>query len=98
MHHEVSSPALYQDLAHLMNAPPDRYRVLGDADMVAVISISSDDTAVDIQVVFEGLACEKIGSVLINDVVDCKSETGAPADCLSAMTVKSLVSGVTLGK
>jgi hypothetical protein len=47
---------------------------------------------------FEGLTCEKIGSVLVNDVVECKGEASAPADCLSAMTVKSLVSGVKFEK
>ena len=38
----------------------------------------------------EGLACEKIASVLVNDVMDCKIETGAVADCLGKMTLSSV--------
>lgn len=38
----------------------------------------------------DGLACDKIGSLLINDVVECKSDSGPVDDCLAGMTVKSL--------
>lgn len=38
----------------------------------------------------DDIACDKIGSFLINDVVDCKSETGGMENCLAGMTVKSL--------
>lgn len=38
----------------------------------------------------DSMACDKIGSFLINDVVECKSDTGPVDDCLSGMTVKSL--------
>jgi hypothetical protein len=40
----------------------------------------------------EGTACDKVGSLLINDVVDCKSETGPVNECLAGITVKSLTS------
>ena len=35
----------------------------------------------------EGLACEKISSVLVNDVLECKADTGVVADCLSKLSV-----------
>jgi hypothetical protein len=38
----------------------------------------------------EGLACEKIASILVNDVMDCKIETGPIADCLSKMNMSSV--------
>ena len=38
----------------------------------------------------DDIACDKIGSFLINDVVDCKSETGGMENCLAGTTVKSL--------
>ncbi len=38
----------------------------------------------------EGTACDKVGSLLINDIVECKSDTGPVADCLTGLTVKSL--------
>jgi hypothetical protein len=41
---------------------------------------------------FDSLPCDKIGSLLINDVVECKTDTGPVDDCLTGMTVKSLTS------
>lgn len=40
----------------------------------------------------DNMACDKIGSFLINDVVECKSDTGPVENCLAGMTVKSLTS------
>jgi len=36
-----------------------------------------------------GLACDAIGSVLVNDVLDCRSEAGAVADCIDRVETKS---------
>lgn len=47
---------------------------------------------------FDGLVCDKVGRVLVNEIVECKLETGAAGDCLSSLSVKSLVSGVALSK
>lgn len=38
----------------------------------------------------EGTACDKIGSLLINDVVECKAEAGPLGDCLKRLKVSSL--------
>lgn len=38
----------------------------------------------------EGTACDKIGSLLINDVVECKAETGPLDDCVKRLKVSSL--------
>ena len=45
----------------------------------------------------DGLACDKISSVLVNDVLDCKAEQGPVADCLAKMTLTS-VAGAPLTK
>ena len=45
----------------------------------------------------EGIACDKIGSFLINDVIDCKSDAGASDNCLQRLTTSSL-SNVKLSK
>lgn len=45
----------------------------------------------------ENLACDKISSVLVNDVMECKSEQGPVADCLARMTLTS-VAGAPLTK
>ena len=36
-----------------------------------------------------GLACDAIGSVLVNDVLDCRTEAGAVADCVDRVETKS---------
>jgi hypothetical protein len=45
----------------------------------------------------EGIACDKIGSFLINDVMDCKADSGAADNCLQRLTTSSL-SNVKLSK
>jgi hypothetical protein len=40
----------------------------------------------------DNIPCDKIGSFLINDVVECKAEAGPIENCLAGMTVKSLTS------
>ena len=36
-----------------------------------------------------GLACDAIGSVLVNDVLDCKTEAGPVADCIDRVQTRS---------
>jgi hypothetical protein len=38
----------------------------------------------------DNIACDKIGSFLINDIVECKAEAGPVENCLAGVTVKSL--------
>ena len=38
----------------------------------------------------EGTACDKIGSFLVHDVMECKADTGPVDKCLDAITLKSL--------
>lgn len=38
----------------------------------------------------EGLACDKIGQFLINDVIDCKTEEGAGQNCLQRLSTSTL--------
>lgn len=40
----------------------------------------------------DGQGCDKIGSFLINDVMECKTDTGAQVDCLQHLTTSSLTS------
>lgn len=45
----------------------------------------------------EGLACDKIASVLVNDVMECKADSGVIPDCLTKMSLSS-VAGAPLNK
>lgn len=38
----------------------------------------------------DNVACDKIGSFLINDIVECKTASGPVDDCFAGLTVKSL--------
>jgi hypothetical protein len=38
----------------------------------------------------EGTACDQVGSFLINDVMECKSDTGPVSDCLKDIGVSTL--------
>jgi hypothetical protein len=38
----------------------------------------------------DGLACDKIGSLLVNDVMECKSDAGAAENCLQNLTTSTL--------
>lgn len=38
----------------------------------------------------EGTPCDGVGSLLINDIVECKTDTGAADNCLAAMTLTSI--------
>jgi hypothetical protein len=38
----------------------------------------------------EGTPCDQVGSFLINDVMECKSESGTVADCLKGISVSTL--------
>jgi hypothetical protein len=38
----------------------------------------------------DGMACDKIGQFLINDVIDCKTETGGAQNCLQRLSTSSL--------
>lgn len=38
----------------------------------------------------DGVACDKVGSFLVNDIMDCKADNAAAEDCLSRLTLSSL--------
>jgi hypothetical protein len=38
----------------------------------------------------DNITCDKIGSFLINDIVECKNDAGPVENCLAGVTVKSL--------
>ncbi len=38
----------------------------------------------------DGTACDKIGSFLVHDVMECKTDSGPADKCLDAITLKSL--------
>jgi hypothetical protein len=38
----------------------------------------------------DGVACDKVGSFLVNDIMECKADNAAADDCLARLTLSSL--------
>jgi len=38
----------------------------------------------------DGVACDKVGSLLVNDIMECKVDNNAADDCLSRLALSSL--------
>ena len=60
---DVTSTALYEDLAHHMNHQTDHFRILGDADMTVVFTIKAPAKTVNVQLVFSELTCDGVALV-----------------------------------
>lgn len=46
----------------------------------------------------DGTTCDRIGTLLINDVLECKSDAGSSDNCLARMSVSSRAPNVQLSK
>jgi len=55
---QIDNENFFSGLADEMNASPDRFRILGDADMVAALVMRNDAGDFAVRLVFEGLRCE----------------------------------------
>lgn len=38
----------------------------------------------------DGIGCDKVGSLLVNDIMECKTDAGAADDCLARLELSSL--------
>jgi len=97
---DVADVALYGRLADLMNAEPERYRILGDADMVAVITLTEadPDACTDIQLVFAELACESAELVTEDDAALADFRLVGPRSAWEAMFDDILANGAASGE
>lgn len=95
---DPADPGLYRRLAAMMNASPDRFRVLGDADMVAVFTIVGAEGRTNIQLVFEALACDDVALVGDAEAVLADFALVGPADAWSAMFADIVANGHAEGE
>jgi len=63
--------------------------VIGRRFLVNIAPIKAQKRAVK-QFDLEGIACDQVGSLLVNDVTECKAASGEPGDCLGGLVLKSL--------
>ena len=60
---DIDNAPFFRALAAEMNASPDRFRVLGDADMVAAIVMRDEVSSFAVRVTFEGLDCVDVEQI-----------------------------------
>lgn len=59
----IDSPAFFSALAREMNAHPEHFAKLGDADMVASLVMRKPDGDFAVRIRFESLSCEGVDAV-----------------------------------
>ena len=109
----VADLTFYQRLAHLMNSHPEWYRVLGDADKVAVFTVTGSGPATDqagaddhaatagvanFQLVFEAMACEAVDQVSNAEAALADFRLVGPATAWSAMFDDIVANGQASGE
>lgn len=97
----ISTPAFYDSLAKEMNAHPERFRVLGDADMVAAIVLRGAGPAggdAAIRVAFEGLECAGADAIDLAEVGLADYFLDGPLDAWQAMFDDIRANGAATGR
>jgi hypothetical protein len=94
----IDTDDFFRDLADEMNAHPETFRVLGDADMVADLVMRRDSGDVAIRVTFEGLRCEAVQAVDPADVDQADFYLDGPYDAWRIMFDDILVNGSASGR
>lgn len=59
----IDTESFFTGLADEMNAHPERFRILGDADMVAALLMRRAEGDFAVRIRFEGLRCEGVDEV-----------------------------------
>lgn len=78
---DVTSAALYEDLARHMNHQSEHFRLLGDADMTVVFTVKAPAKTVHVQLVFNELTCDGVALVGVDEshLCDFRLEGGIDA-------------------
>ncbi|MEI8239297.1 MAG: hypothetical protein WCI22_07735 [Actinomycetota bacterium] len=65
---QIDNEKFFSNLADEMNASPDRFRALGEADMVvALLMRKADGADFAVRIVFESLTCEGVHEIPANE-------------------------------
>ena len=92
---DIDTTAFFEALAAEMNAHPERYQVLGDADMSAMVVMTSADRAFRVRIDFEMLECAGVTAVEAGDPADYRLE--GPLDAWQAMFDDIVANGRATG-
>ena len=64
----IDTDTFFAGLADEMNTHPDRFRLLGDADMTAALVMRKADGDFAVHIAFEGLRCEGVTEIRPDEV------------------------------
>ena len=92
---DIDTTAFFEALAAEMNAHPERYQVLGDADMSAMVVMTSADRAFRVRIDFEMLECAGVTEAEAGDPADYRLE--GPLDAWQAMFDDIVANGRATG-
>jgi hypothetical protein len=91
----IDSTEFFDALAKEMNAHPERYQVLGDADMSAMVVMRKNGTSFCARIDFEELHCAGVTEVEESDPADYRLD--GPLDAWQAMFDDIVANGRATG-
>jgi hypothetical protein len=94
----IDSASFFAGLADEMNASTDRFRILGDADMVAALVMRKADGDFAVRIRFEGLRCEGVDEVPADEAHLADFYLDGPIEMWSVMFDDILVNGTASGR
>lgn len=95
----IDNVAFFEAMATEMNDHPERFTVLGDADMVAVLVMHRPDgSAFVVELVFDGLRCEHVQTVTVEEARLADFRMEGPLDAWQAMFDDIRANGYASGR
>lgn len=95
----IDNVAFFETMAAEMNDHPERFTVLGDADMVAVLVMHRPDgSAFVVELVFDGLRCEHVQTVTVEEARLADFRMEGPLDAWQAMFDDIRTNGYASGR
>lgn len=95
---QIRSAAFFAGLADEMNAHPETFRTLGDADMAAALVMRSADGDFAVRLRFEALGCDGVGEIPAAEAPLADFYLDGPFDAWQAMFDDILVNGGASGR
>ncbi|MEK7422300.1 MAG: hypothetical protein AAB131_00530 [Actinomycetota bacterium] len=95
---KIDSISFYEALADEMNAHVERFTVLGDADMVGSLVMRKPDGDVAVMLRFEGLACDGVAAVDVEEATVADFYLDGPIEAWQAMFDDICAHGAASGR
>jgi hypothetical protein len=94
----IDSVPFFESLATEMNAHPERYAVYGEADMVVALVMQRDVNPFAVRVVFEGMRCEGVDGISLDEARAADFRLEGPAAAWEAMFADIAAHGRASGR